>query len=77
MAEVATLAFQDLQARLLAREEENQRLQVEIRDLRLELQEIKAMVGNTPDLAKLLSRTLTDVQSKLAPKVKGMLKVQN
>ena len=61
----------DLKHRNQLLERENGFLAAELQELKIELAEIRALMGSAPDLARMLSKTVNEIASRVVPKGKS------
>lgn len=63
--------FSELKQRNELLERENNSLVAELQELKMELGEIRALLGSTPDLVRLLSKNIGEIAARVAPKGKS------
>ena len=69
--ESQVVMYAELKQRNQQLERENGFLASELQELRVELAEIRALMGNTPDLVRLLSKNVNDIAARVFPKGKS------
>ena len=61
----------DFKQRNQALERENGFLASEVQELKIELAEIRAILGSAPDLARVLSKSINEIAARVNPKGKS------
>ena len=61
----------DLKQRNQLLERENGFLASEVQELKIELAEIRALLGSAPDLARMLSKNVNEIAARVIPKGKS------
>lgn len=66
-----SMLLTELKQRNQMLERENGRLAAEVQELRVEMGEIRALLGNAPDLIRILNKNVSEIVSRVMPKGKG------
>lgn len=69
--EANLVMLNDLKQRNQLLERENGFLASEVQELKIELAEIRALLGSAPDLARMLSKNVNEIAARVIPKGKS------